>query len=139
MKLQVALALALSWLASADSYSQSQPARSAQNEPAASQTAKHQLLLALARDPNDTKALFQLGRLMADEGDFASAGPLFQKYVAISPGEPEHGPICSVAPWVNTMCERQTPRSAKSKCWHRQTSLCMHRPPAGWPVPGLPK
>jgi len=88
MKLQVALALALSWLASADSYSQSQPARSAQNEPAANQTAKHQLLLALARDPNDTKALFELGRLMADEGDFASAGPLFQKYVAISPGEP---------------------------------------------------
>ncbi len=88
MKLQVVLALTLSCLASSDSFSQSQPARSAQNEQAANQTAKHQLVRALARDPKDTKALFELGRLMADEGDFASAAPLFRKYVAISPSEP---------------------------------------------------
>lgn len=88
MKLQLALALAVSWLASADSYCQSQPARSAQNEQAANQTAKHDLLRALERDPNDTKALFELGRLMVEEEDFVSAAPLFQKYVVISPAEP---------------------------------------------------
>ena len=88
MKLQVALALALSWLASADSYSQSEPARSTQNEQTAHETAKRNLLQALEHNPNDKKALFQLGQLMVDEGDFVSAAPLFRKYVAISPSEP---------------------------------------------------
>ena len=90
MKLQLALALAVSWLFSADSYCQSrlQTVHSARKEQAAHEAAKQGLLRALEQDPNNKKALFELGRLMADDGDFAAAGPLFQKYVAISSGEP---------------------------------------------------
>src|SRR5437660_11610012 len=88
MKLRLGLALAVIWLSAADSYSQSQPARSAQNEQTAHEWTKRDLLQALEQDPNDKKALFELGRLMVEERDFASAAPLFQKYVAISPGEP---------------------------------------------------
>jgi tetratricopeptide (TPR) repeat protein len=42
----------------------------------------------LEHDPNNKEALFGLGRLMVEEGDFVSAGSLFQKYVAISSAEP---------------------------------------------------
>ena len=89
MKLPLALALAASWLASAVSYCQSpSQAHSTQMEQTAREATKRDLLHALEQDPNNVKALFELGRLMADEGDFASAAPLFQKYVAISPSEP---------------------------------------------------
>jgi tetratricopeptide (TPR) repeat protein len=88
LKLPVALALAASSVASANSYPQSQPAPSAQNEQTAHEGTKRDLLQALEQDPNDKKALFELGRLIVDEGDFASATPLFRKYVVISPSEP---------------------------------------------------
>ena len=88
MKLQLALALAVSWLSSADSYSQSQPARSAQNEQTAQEVTKQRLLQVLEQDPNDKKALFELGGLMVEEGDFVSAALLFRKYVGLSPAEP---------------------------------------------------
>src|SRR5438132_2921712 len=88
MKLPVALALATSLVASTNSYPQSQPARHEQNEQTAREGTKHELLQALEQDPNNKKALFELGRLMVEDGDFASAAPLFQKYVVISPVEP---------------------------------------------------
>ncbi len=85
MKLHVALALAVAWLAGTNSYSQSQPPRSAQNEQTEREAAKRQLRQVLERDPNNKEALFGLGRLMVEEGDFASASSLFEKYVGISP------------------------------------------------------
>ena len=88
MKLPLALALALSWFSSADSYCQAPPARSAQSEQTALEATKHDLLQALEQDPNNTKALFQLGRLMVEGGDFVSAASLFRKYVVLSPAEP---------------------------------------------------
>ncbi len=90
MKLPSALALAVSWLFSADSYCQShpQPARSPQHEQTAHEKTKHGLLQALEQDPDNKRALFELGRLMVEEADFASATPLFRKYVVISPAEP---------------------------------------------------
>jgi len=88
MKLPLALALALSWLSSADSYCQSPPARSTQREQTAREATKQGLLQALEQDPNNAKALFQLGRLMVEEEDFVAAASLFRKHVAISPAEP---------------------------------------------------
>src|SRR6266851_2723659 len=88
MRLRVALALAAAWLAATDSYSQAQPPISTQNEQAERKAAKRQLSQVLEHDPNNKEALFGLGRMMADEGDFVSAGMLFGKYVVISPAEP---------------------------------------------------
>jgi len=88
LKLHAALALAVAWLVATNSYSQSQPPRRAQNERTEREAAKRQLSQVLERDPNNKEALFGLGRLMADEGDFVSAGSLFGKYVVISPAEP---------------------------------------------------
>ena len=90
MKLPLALALAVSWLFSVDSYCQSrlQTVHSARKEQAAHEAAKQGLLRALEQDSNNKKALFELGRLMVEDGDFASAAPLFQEYVVISPVEP---------------------------------------------------
>src|SRR5216117_1430886 len=88
MKLPVALALAVSWLAAANSYFQSQRARSARNEQTTRDAAKQGLREVLEQDPNDKKALFELGRLMVEDGDFVSAAPLFRKYVGLSPAEP---------------------------------------------------
>src|SRR5260370_9478697 len=88
MKLQIALALAVAWLAPTDSYSQSQPARPAQNEPTQREAAKLRLRRVLEQDPNNKEALFQLGQLMLEERDFVSASSLFRKYTAISPAEP---------------------------------------------------
>src|SRR5260370_6533764 len=88
MRLHAVLALAAAWLAATNSYSQSQPPSSVQNEQAEREAAKRQLSLALEHDPNDKEALFALGRMMADGGDFAFAGALFERYVVISPAEP---------------------------------------------------
>ncbi len=88
MKLQIALALAVAWLAPTDSYSQSQPARPAQNEPTQREAAKLRLRRVLEQDPNNKEALFQLGQLMLEERDFVSASSLFRQYTAISPAEP---------------------------------------------------
>ncbi len=88
MRLHAVLALAAAWLAATNSYSQSQPPNSVQNEQAEREAAKRQLSQVLEHDPNNKEALFGLGRLMADEGDFSSAGALFGKYVVISPAEP---------------------------------------------------
>jgi tetratricopeptide (TPR) repeat protein len=88
MRLRIALALAAAWVAATNSYSQSQPPGSVKNEQAEGEAAKRQLTQMLEHDPNNKEALFGLGRLMADEGDFSSAGALFGKYVVISPAEP---------------------------------------------------
>ena len=87
MKLRVVLALAVACLVATNSYSQPQlgPAK---NEQAGREAAKRQLSQVLERDPTNKEALFGLGRLMADEGDFASAKSLFARYVVISPTEP---------------------------------------------------
>ncbi len=87
MKLRVVLALAVACLVAINSYSQPQlgPAK---NEQAGREAAKRQLSQVLERDPTNKEALFGLGRLMADEGDFASARSLFARYVVISPTEP---------------------------------------------------
>ncbi len=87
MKLRVVLALAVACLVATNSYSQPQlgPAK---NEQAGREAAKRQLSQVLERDPDNKEALFGLGRLMADEGDFASAKSLFARYVVISPTEP---------------------------------------------------
>ncbi len=87
MKLRVGLALAAACLVATNSYSQPQLAP-AQNEQAGREAAKRQLSQVLERDPSNKEALFGLGRLMADEGDFASARSLFARYVVISPTEP---------------------------------------------------
>jgi tetratricopeptide (TPR) repeat protein len=87
MKLRVAMALAVLCLAAIDSYSQTKPARSAQNEQAEHEAAKYQLRRMLEQDPNNKAALFLLGRLTVEDGDFVSAGSLFRKYVLISPAE----------------------------------------------------
>jgi tetratricopeptide (TPR) repeat protein len=88
MNLRIALAFAVAWLGATDLYSQSQPARPAQNEPAERETAKLRLRRVLEQDPNNREALFRLGQLLLDEGDFVSASSLFREYVAISPAEP---------------------------------------------------
>src|SRR6266849_4709302 len=94
MKLRVVWALgvaclAVVCLANGNSYSQPQPQLGpAQNEQAGREAAKRQLGQVLERDPDNKEALFGLGRLMADEGDFASAKSLFARYVVISPTEP---------------------------------------------------
>ncbi len=87
MKLRVVLALAVACLVATNSYSQPQlgPAK---NEQAGREAAKRQLSQVLERDPTNKEALFGLGRLMADEGDFASARSLFARYVVISPTAP---------------------------------------------------
>ena len=87
MKLRVVLALAAACLVATNSHSQPQLGP-AQNEQAGRQAAKRQLSQVLERDPNNKEALFGLGRLMADKGDFASARSLFARYVVISPTEP---------------------------------------------------
>ncbi len=86
MKLRVVLALAVACLVATSSYSQPQlgPAK---NEQAGREAAKRQLSQVLERDPDNKEALFGLGRLMADEGDFASAKSVFTRYVIISPTE----------------------------------------------------
>jgi tetratricopeptide (TPR) repeat protein len=88
MKLHAALALALVWLAATDSYAQPQPAHSAQNEQTEREAEKHGLRQVLEHDSNNKEALFRLGRLMVEEGDFVSADSLLRKYIAISPAEP---------------------------------------------------
>jgi tetratricopeptide (TPR) repeat protein len=88
MRLHAVLAVAMTWLVATNSYSQAQPPRSAQNEQTDREVAKRQLSQVLEHDPNNKEALFALGRLMADGGDFASAGALFGRYVVISPAEP---------------------------------------------------
>jgi O-antigen biosynthesis protein len=88
MKLHTTLALAVACLSAPDAFSQSQPARSAVNEQTGREATKHRLGQVLERDPNNKEALFELGRLMVEEGNFSSADSLFQKYVLISPGEP---------------------------------------------------
>ena len=90
MKLQTALALAFAWLTAAGSYSQPQPARArpSQNEPTQREAAKLRLRHVLEQYPDNKEALFELGRLMAEEKDFASASSLFGKYVELSPAEP---------------------------------------------------
>jgi len=88
MRLRIALALAAAWVAATNAYPQSQPPGSVKNEQAEGEAAKRQLTQMLEHDPNNKEALFGLGRLMADEGDFSSAGALFGKYVVISPAEP---------------------------------------------------
>ncbi len=88
MKLQTALALAGALFAATDSDSRPQPHRTAQNEQTEREAAKHQLRQVLEHDPNNKEALFQLARVTVEEGDFASADALFQKYLAISPAEP---------------------------------------------------
>src|SRR6266853_3541855 len=87
MKLRVVLALAVACLVAINSYSQPQLG-SAKIEQAGREAAKRQLSQVLERDPTNKEALFGLGRLMADEGDFASARSLFARYVVISPTEP---------------------------------------------------
>ncbi len=87
MKLGVVLALAVACLVATSSYSQPQLGP-AQNEQPGREVAKRQLSQVLERDPHNKEALFGLGRLMADEGDFASARSLFARYVVISPTEP---------------------------------------------------
>src|SRR5258708_6219400 len=92
MKLRVVLAMAVACLAvvclaNGNSYSHPRP-RSGQNEQAGREAAKRQLSQVLERDANNKEALFGLGRVMADEGDFASARALFARYVVISPAEP---------------------------------------------------
>ncbi|MHB8500629.1 MAG: tetratricopeptide repeat protein [Candidatus Acidiferrales bacterium] len=88
MKLHVALALAVAWLIATNSYSQSQPFRSAQNGENEREATKRHLSQVLEHDPNNKEALFGLARLMVEAGDFASADILFRKYVMISPSEP---------------------------------------------------
>jgi tetratricopeptide (TPR) repeat protein len=88
MKLQLALALAVSWLSPTDSYSQSQPARSTQNDQTAHEATKQGLLQVLEQDPDNKKALFEVGQLMVEEGNFISAAAYFRKYVLLSPAEP---------------------------------------------------
>jgi len=88
MKFQLALALSVSLLFSTDSHSQTQLGRLAQKAQPEREAAKHQLRQVLEHDPANKEALFALGQLMVDEGDFASASTLFREYVAISPAEP---------------------------------------------------
>jgi tetratricopeptide (TPR) repeat protein len=88
MKLQRALALAVVWLAATALYSKPQPASFAQKEQTNRETAKLRLQQLLEQDPNNKEALFRLGRLTLEDGDFASAGFLFRKYLVISPAEP---------------------------------------------------
>src|SRR5216684_3600704 len=92
MKLRVVLALGAACLAVvclANGNSNSQPQLGpAQNEQAGGEAAKRQLSQVLERDPNNKEALFGLGRVMADEGDFVAARSLFTRYVVISPAEP---------------------------------------------------
>jgi tetratricopeptide (TPR) repeat protein len=89
MKLQIALLLAVACPMAADSYGQSQPLGSAQNGQNEREATKRHLSQVFERDPNNKEALFELARLMVEEGDFASADALFRKYVVISPSEPE--------------------------------------------------
>src|SRR5260370_921567 len=90
MKLQTVLALAFAWLTATGSYSQPQPARArpSQNEPTQREAAKLRLRHVLEQYPDNKEALFELGRLMAEDRDFVSASSLFRKYVVISPAEP---------------------------------------------------
>lgn len=88
MKFQLALALSVSLLSSADSSFQIQLGHPAQDEQTKREAAKVGLRRVLEHDPNNKDALFALGQLMVDEGDFASASTLFREYVAISPAEP---------------------------------------------------
>ncbi len=92
MKLRVVLALAVACLAVvclANGNSNSQPQLGpAQNEQAGREAVKRQLSQVLERDPKNKEALFGLGRVMADEGDFVAARSLFTRYVVISPAEP---------------------------------------------------
>jgi len=88
MKLRIALALALAWLAATDASSQPQLVPSSQNGQTKHEAENDRLRQVLEREPNNKEALFRLGRLMIEEGDFVSAGSLFQKYVLISPEEP---------------------------------------------------
>jgi tetratricopeptide (TPR) repeat protein len=88
MNLRIVLAFAVVWLGTTDLYSQSQPARPAQNEPAERETAKLRLRRVLEQDPNNKEVLFRLGQLLLDERDFDSASSLFTRYVALSPAEP---------------------------------------------------
>jgi len=139
MKLHTILALAVALLAAAASYSQIQLGRLAQKEQTEREAAKHQLRQVLEHDPNSKEALFQLARLMVEEGDFASAEALFQKYLVISPSEPAGWAYlvrCAVAKVIR---KRQPRRSARSNCWRRQTWLCTHRLRAGWLVLEFPK
>lgn len=89
MKLRTAVVLAAACLAVPDSYSQSQRTRSTENEQTKREATKQRLSQVLEQDPNNKEALFGLGRLMIEEGDFASGGSLFQKYVVISPADPD--------------------------------------------------
>jgi tetratricopeptide (TPR) repeat protein len=88
MKLRIALALAVVWLAATDLYSEPQPAHPAQNEPTEREAAKLRLRRVLEQDPNNKESLFRLGQLLLEDRDFASASSLFRKYVALSPAEP---------------------------------------------------
>jgi|SRR5882762_107589 len=87
VKLHTALALAVALLATAGPHSQAQTPRSARNEQSEREAAKERLRRLLEHDPNNREALFGLGRLMVEEGDFASGSSLFRKYIAISPAD----------------------------------------------------
>ncbi|HKV62267.1 MAG TPA: tetratricopeptide repeat protein [Candidatus Acidoferrum sp.] len=85
MRFHAAVGIALSYLASNNSYCQPQDARSAQTAPEAE---KKRLREMLERDPNNKEALFALGRLLVEERDFEAGGSLLRRYIAIWPTEP---------------------------------------------------
>ncbi|HEY6267493.1 MAG TPA: tetratricopeptide repeat protein [Candidatus Acidoferrum sp.] len=88
MKFHSALALTVACLAATDLPSRALPARSIQNEQSDREGSKSRLRQVLEHDPNNKEALFGLGRLLVEEGDFVSARSVFEKYVSISPAEP---------------------------------------------------
>jgi len=63
-------------------------ARPAQNQQSDREATKKRFRQSLELDPDNKEAVFGIARILVEEGDFASAQPLFQKYVAVSPADP---------------------------------------------------
>jgi tetratricopeptide (TPR) repeat protein len=87
MKIQLGILLIAAWLAAGDLNGRWQAGGGSQDPPKAHEAEKEQLRKHLEQDADDNQALFELGRILAEEGDFISAGSLFRRYVRIAPDQ----------------------------------------------------
>lgn len=85
IKVHTTLAIAWFCLAAGIPYCQAQPSGSEQS---AREAEKNRLRELLVHDPSNKEAMFALGGLMVEEGDFVAGCSLLRRYVAIWPKEP---------------------------------------------------
>src|SRR5258708_29890469 len=88
MHVLTAVVLAVISLAATNSDFAHNSASSTQNQRSDREATKNRLRRSLELEPNNKEALFGLAQTLVEEGDFASAQPLFRRYVVISPAEP---------------------------------------------------